>query len=474
MGTRIVVIGGGISGLLAAFCIREGAARTGQDIELTVLESEDRLGGKIWSIRDQGFLCEYGPNGFLDNKPLTLELCKRLGVSGRLLKSRDQARKRFIYSGGKLHALPESPPAFFKSGLLSLRGRLRIIGELWARKAPKDRDETLADFARRRLGQEALDKLIGPMVSGIFAGDPEQMSLKSCFPRIAELEAEYGSLIRAMIKIQKKKRTEGEAKAPQAGPAGPGGILTSFAGGLEDLVHALRDALSGSIQVSCKVSRIQRGLKGEPPFRIQVENQSAPIPAKIVVSAVPAYAAARILSGLSDQASDTLRQIPYAPVSVICLGYRKESIPISVDGFGFLIPNQENKKILGTLWDSSIFPGRAPEGYVSLRSMAGGARHPEYALANPDEILAGARQTLKEIMGIQAAPKFVKIFQHKEAIPQYTVGHGKRLSALEQILAEDHPGLFLTGNAFYGIGINDCVESAERAAERVMAFIKKA
>lgn len=473
MGTRIVVIGGGISGLSAAFCIQEGAARAGQDIELTVLESEDRLGGKIWSVRDQGFLCEYGPNGFLDNKPLTLDVCKRLSVSGRLLKSRDEARKRFIYSGGKLHALPESPPAFFTSDLLSIRGRLRIIGELWAGKAPKDQDETLADFARRRLGPEALDKLIGPMVSGIFAGDPEQMSLKSCFPRIAELEAEYGSLIRAMIKIQKKKRAEGEGKAPQAGPAGPGGILTSFQGGLEDLVHALRDVLSNSIQVSCKVSRIQRGLKGEPPFQVHVENQTDPIPAEIVVSASPAYVAAQLLAGLSDQASDTLRQIPYAPLSVICLGYRKESIPMSVDGFGFLIPDKEEKKILGTLWDSSIFPGRAPEGYVSLRSMAGGARRPAYGLLNAGALVANTRDTLKEIMGIQSPPEFIKLFQHEKAIPQYTVGHSKRLSELERILARDHPGIFLTGNAFHGIGINDCVQSAVNTADRVIQFLKK-
>ena len=208
MGIRIVVIGGGISGLAAAFTIKESAADRGIEIDLTLLEGEDRLGGKIWSIHDQGFLCEWGPNGFLDNKPATLDLCKRVGVSDRLLKSRDEARKRYIYSAGKLHQLPESPPAFFMSDLLSLRGRLRIIGELWAQKAPKDQDETLADFARRRLGQEALDKLIGPMVSGIFAGDPEQMSLKSCFPRIAELEANYGSLIKAMIKIQKSKAKE--------------------------------------------------------------------------------------------------------------------------------------------------------------------------------------------------------------------------------------------------------------------------
>lgn len=473
MGTRIVVMGGGISGLSAAFCIREAAARAGQEIELTVLEGEDRLGGKIWSVRDQGFLCEYGPNGFLDNKPMTLDLCDRLNVSGRLLRSRDEARKRFIYSKGKLHALPESPPAFFSSNLLSIRGRLRIIGELWARRGPKDRDETLADFARRRLGQEALDKLIGPMVSGIFAGDPEQMSLKSCFPRIAELESEYGSLVRAMIKLQKKKKAAGGAKTPQTGPAGPGGILTSFQGGLEDLIHSLHHALSHAVRLSRRVSRVDRGLHGEAPFLVHIEGEVNPVPAEIVVSAVPAYVASGLFAGMEPRSPELLEQILYAPLSVICLGYRKEAIPMSVDGFGFLIPGKEEKKILGTLWDSSIFPGRAPEGYVSLRSMAGGARRPAYGLLNADAVVANTRETLKEIMGIQTPPEFIKLFRHEKAIPQYTVGHSKRISELEQIFAKNHPGIFLTGNAFYGVGINDCVQSSENVAGRVIQFLQK-
>ena len=472
MGIRIVIIGGGISGLAAAFTIKESAADRDIEIDLTLLEGDDRLGGKIWSIHDQGFLCEWGPNGFLDNKPATLDLCKRIGVSDRLLKSRDEARKRYIYSAGKLHQLPESPPAFFMSDLLSLRGRLRIIGELWAPKAPKGQDETLADFARRRLGQEALDKLIGPMVSGIFAGDPEQMSLKSCFPRIAELEADYGSLIKAMIKIQKSKAKE-KVSGPKAGPAGPGGVLTSFEGGLEDLVRALNHTLSNSIRLSTRVVRLEKGSQAESPFLVHVEGESNPVPAEIVVSAVPSYTAAGMVAEIEPQASVILEQIPYSPLSVVCFGYRKEVIPISIDGFGFLIPNKENKKILGTLWDSSIFPGRAPEGYVSLRSMVGGACHPDYGLLAPDELAANTRETLKEIMGIDAAPEFVKLFQHEKAIPQYRVGHSQRLSELEQILKEHHPGIFLTGNAFYGIGINDCVASAEKVAHQVMDFILK-
>jgi oxygen-dependent protoporphyrinogen oxidase len=468
---RIVVIGGGISGLAAAFAIKRGADEAGIGINLTLLESEGRLGGKIWSIRDEGFLCEWGPNGFLDNKPLTLELCDRLGVSDRLLRSRDEARKRFIYSRDELHRLPESPPAFFTSNLLSLGGRLRIIGELWARKAPEGVDETLADFARRRLGGEALDKLVGPMVSGIFAGDPERMSLKSCFPRIAELEAEYGSLIRAMIKIQKQKKPEGADRRPKAGPAGPGGILTSFQGGLEELVHFLARSLSDTVRTACEAARIEKIPGRETPYLLHLKDGADPVPADIVVSAIPAYGAADLLGTIEADCGEILRQIPYSPLSIVCFGYKETSIPQALDGFGFLIPNKENKKILGTLWDSSIFPGRAPEGYVSLRSMAGGACHPEYGLQNQEALVSNTRETLKEVMGINDSPEFVKVFPHEKAIPQYTVGHGERLAKLEAILSERMPGLFLTGNAFYGIGINDCVASAELVARRVLNFI---
>lgn len=473
-GMRIVIVGGGISGLATAFAIKTGAEQRGFPISLTLLESETRLGGKIWSIRDEGFLCEWGPNGFLDNKPLTLELCEQLGASDRLLKSRDEARKRFIYARGRLHRLPESPPAFFTSNLLSLRGRLRIIGELWAPKPPEGVDETLAAFARRRLGAESLDMLVGPMVSGIFAGDPERMSLKSCFPRIAELEAQYGGLIRAMLQIQKEKKKEGNGNKPKAGPAGPGGTLTSFAGGLEDIIDFLARQLSGMMRTSAPVTAIEKGSTRETPYLLQVNQEADAIPADLVVWAVPAFVAADLLGTLDRECGETLGQIPYSPLSVVCFGYKESAVPMPLDGFGFLIPDKEKKKILGTLWDSSIFPGRAPEGFVSLRSMAGGACHPEYGLLDPEETIANTRAVLKEIMGIDTAPDFVKVFPHEKAIPQYTVGHGARLAKLENRLKERFPGFFLTGNAFHGIGINDCVASGMAVARRALDFIERA
>src|SRR5512136_2537354 len=205
---KAIIIGGGISGLSTAWLLRAKAQAAGKELDITLLEKENRPGGKIWSIHEEGYLCEWGPNGFLDSKPQTLELCRQLGAGESLLRSNDNARKRFIYADGVLHRLPENGKTFLQSKLISWPGKLRLAMELFVSGAPQDVDETLAAFGKRRLGEEALKKLIAPMVSGIFAGDPETMSLKSCFPRIAELEAQYGSLIMAMIKLAKQKKKE--------------------------------------------------------------------------------------------------------------------------------------------------------------------------------------------------------------------------------------------------------------------------
>src|SRR4030042_2508763 len=233
---RLVIIGGGISGLsLAYFLLQQKPS-----LEITILESEKRAGGKIWTDKVDGFLCESGVNGFLDNRPRTLELVSRLSL--RPLRSNENARKRFILSGGKLHRLPESPVSFLSSNLLTLPGRLRVIWEIFTSKG-SGRDETLAEFARRRLGREAFEKLIDPMASGIYAGDPEKMSLKSCFPVIYNLEQEYGSLIRAMIRLRKKAKKTGKK-----GGAGPGGVLTSFYDGMETMINALTGYLGEKVK----------------------------------------------------------------------------------------------------------------------------------------------------------------------------------------------------------------------------------
>lgn len=464
---KAVIIGGGISGLATAFLLGSRTAEVGESLEITVLEKENRAGGKIWSIKTEGYLCEWGPNGFLDSKPQTLELCDALDIRAFLLGSNDNARKRFIFSEGMLHRLPENGPSFFASKLISWPGKLRLSVEPFAPGPPRGVDETLAAFGRRRLGKEALRKLIAPMVSGVFAGDPETMSLKSCFPRIAELERDYGGLIMAMLRLARKKRRERAEGKVVSSPSGPGGVLTSFTDGIQYLTDTLAATLeNGTVLTGQGALRI---LSGKTlPYRVCTE--SGEIDADLVIVAAPSFAAAGLLEELDGGIADILRDIPYASMTVACFGYEREKIEHDLNGFGYLIPKEEGMSTLGTLWDSSIFRNRAPEGYVLLRSMLGGACFPEYLELPDEEIVRRVRSDLNTTMGIAEPPEFVRIFRHEKAIPQYTVGHGDRVRALDERL-ESHPGLLLTGNSYRGIGLNDCVAAAARAAAEGMKYL---
>lgn len=464
---RIVIIGAGISGLSTAYAIERGATAAGIEVETIVLEKKERIGGKIWSIKEEGYLCEWGPNGFLDNKPMTLELCDKLGIRDQLLRSNDNARKRFIYSESMLHRLPENGPSFLKSKLISWPGKARLAYETLVPARRDSVDETLADFGRRRLGAEALDKLIAPMVSGIFAGDPETMSLKSCFPRIRELEREYGGLIKAMVKLARKKAAERKAGKVVASAAGPGGVLTSFNQGIQQLADGTAAGLQGQLRSGVGVTAI--GAK-DGGFELSLTDGTT-LDADLVVSAAPAHDLAGMVERFDPAMTELLQQIPYASMNVVCFGYQRQKISLDLDGFGYLIPKKEGRATLGTLWDSSIFPNRAPEGQVLLRSMMGGATHPGAIKLSEAEVAAKVKDDLKTIMGISAEPDFVRVFRHQKAIPQYTVGHSQRLLALDERLRL-HRGLFLTGNAYFGVGLNDCVNASNQIAERVIKQLK--
>ena len=453
---RIIIVGGGISGLSLACLLHTREP----SLDVIVLEAEERLGGKIWTDKAEGFLCEAGVNGFLNNKPKTLELAATLSLSP--LKSNDAARKRFIFSEGRLHSLPESPHAFFSSGLLSMRGRLRVAYEMFAPKGRKE-DESLADFGRRRLGKEAFEKLIDPMASGIYAGDPEALSLKSCFPRIHQLETEYGSLIRALIRLQVEAR-----KAGRSGPGpGPGGVLTSFYDGMETFILGLKASLGERVRSSSRVMSLT-GKRDQ--FTLSLEDGSS-MESDCVVMATPAHASSEILKDFDQALSRSLSEIPYPAVSVVCLGYKKEKIGRSLDGFGFLVPFREGRKILGTLWDSSIFPNRAPEGYVLLRTMMGGARASHLAAQDEKKLVDMVSAELGEIMGLKVQPDFARVYVHEKAIPQYTLGHQGRLETMERLLAR-YKGLFLAGNSYRGISVNDCIENSYRLADQLMRETK--
>jgi oxygen-dependent protoporphyrinogen oxidase len=464
---KITVVGAGISGLAAAFAVQQGAQRTGLDVTLDVFEKGDCPGGKIHSEQVGGYLCEWGPNGFLDNKPMTLDLCREAGMGEQLLRSNDAARKRYIFSEGCLQRVPESASEFFRSSLVSWPGKLRLAAEIGVPRRNEGTDETLADFVRRRLGREALDRLVGPMAAGIFAGDPETMSLRSCFPRIHELEQQYGGLIRALLLLARQKRAERRAGKAVAGAAGPGGILTSFAGGIQHLTDGLSRHLGKSLHLGDEVMSITPLKEG---FSLRTQ-RGLVHETDVLIAAVPAMVLASQIEDFSTSMAELLRQIPYAPLHVACFGYTRESVPKGTDGFGYLAARSSGLHSLGTLWSSSIFPDRAPEGRVLLHTMFGGATRPESASMDADEVRRRVQEDLRRTMGITQEPEFVRMIFHKAAIPQYVSGHGARLKALEgHALA--YPGLILAGNAFYGVGLNDCVAAANRAANRALALLE--
>ena len=462
-GTRaphLAVVGGGISGLTTALACLDLARQRGLATpRITVLESAPVVGGKIRTLHEEGFTCEWGVNGFLAKEPKTLELCQRLNLQDRLFPAADAFNNRYIYTGGRLRSVQMHPLKFLLSGLLPVSAMLRLMCEPWIPRRTGAGDESVADFARRRVGPVGLQVLVDPMQTGIFGGDPEQMSVASCFPRVVEVERDYGSLIGGMAKIARERKAAG-----QQGPsAGPSGHLTSFKGGMEVLIQALAEQLGHRVRTGAAVQRLARTEHG---FRLTGEGLELDVDQ--VVLACPAHAATGITAELDPELSQLLDQIPYAPMAVVCLGYPRQAVAHPMDGFGFLAPRTAGLRILGALWTSSIFPGRSPDDTVLIRVMVGGARDPEVMQLDDDQLVQLVHGELGTAMGAGDRPSFVRIFRHQRAIPQYVLGHGQRLAQLEQRLAR-LPGLLITGNAYKGVGVNDCAREAWEVAARVLA-----
>jgi len=463
---RVLIIGGGISGLATAFHLTKTAEKSGLLVEVIVLERDPVPGGKMRTTREDGFTVEWGPNGFLTNKPDTLEMVRELGIENRLAKSSDEARKRYLLLGGKLHRLPESPVEFLRSPILSPLGKLRVMMEPFIPPKKSDNDETLADFVKRRLGTEALEKLIEPMASGIYAGRPEDMSLISCFPTIHQLEMEHGGLIRGML----AKARERKAKGENALSAGPGGVLTSFDGGVLTLIEETAGRTPAEISTSFECARVEKTEKGTYRVSGLTGGSEIEYECDAVVVSTPAYAASSMLTELDAELSKLLSSIPYAPISVVAAAFDEKGAKDKVDGFGYLVPRAEKRKVLGVLFDSSIFPNRAPNGKVLLRGMIGGARNPEYALLPEKKVVDFFLEEIRETLGIKAEPHRVWFFRHEKGIPQYNRDHQSKLKAIDERLS-NLPGLFLNSNAYRGIGLNDCVRNGRLTAERIIEFL---
>ena len=463
---RIVIAGAGIAGLSTAWAIKQRAP----EVDVVVLERSPRAGGNIRTEHVDGYTCESGPDGFLDNAPATLALVHELGLASRLLPSNDQARRRYIFRNGRLSEVPTSPGIFLKTPLLSARGKLRILFEPFA-SARRDDDESIGEFATRRIGSEAAAVFVDPMVSGVFAGDAAALSLKACFPTMRQIEDDHGSLIRGLIATRRtRKRTDA--------PGAPAGRLTSFTGGMSDLIDGLTRQLGSMVHTSTAVTSIWRNQTPTlSPNRSAgrayvVATPQGTLDADAVVLSGPAAESAAIVRELDEPLAASIEGIPTSPLAVVCLGYDEAVMRsnCSLDGFGFLVPRGEGIRILGALWETSIYQYRAAAGKVLIRVMIGGARDPDAVSLCDAELRRIVRNDLQHTMNVSAMPEFVKVTRHARGIPQYVRGHQKRMQRIDALLTAHH-GLFLAGNSYRGVSINACIANARGMADSVLRAV---
>jgi len=459
MRKSVIVIGGGVSGLSVAWLLsRENTRNTTPDV--TVLEAASSPGGKMDTSLSSGLIIEKGPNGFLDSKPQTLDLVSLLGLESSLMPADESAMKRYLFSRGKLRKIPTSPFGFLFSGLLPFGQRMRVFAEPFI--APgTDADESVADFVDRRLGIGARQRLITPMVSGIYAGDPETLSMPAIFPSLFELEREYGGLVKGMFKRPKKGN---------GGPSGPSGRLTSFKGGTKTMIDKLAKDLNTKLRTGVKVRSINRLPNSLFEVGFSDSHGYGRLTADVVIAAAPAYSTSVMVDSLDPELGKLLSRIPYAPVTVVATAFKREDVPHPLGGFGYLVPPIEGVRVLGTLWDSEAFNDRAPKGVVLMRTMLGGSIYPDLPFLPRDQQVKLTLNSLKTIMGIAAEPVHTEVFVHESAIPQFVLGHLDLKKKIDSRL-KDLPGVFLCNNSYWGVGLNDCVNGAFETEESVRNFL---
>ncbi len=449
---KVLVIGGGISGLTTAYWLH----KNGHDV--TVLEKETRAGGSIRTVKDKGYLIECGPNSTLDLYQEADDLCESIGLSSEKIYGDERAKNRYVVRDGRLRPLPMGPLQFLSTDLWTVKGKLRLMCEPFVRKFDDRREESIAEFVIRRTGQEFLDYAIDPFVTGVFAGDPYQLSFQSCFPKMYALEKDHGGLLKGALFGKKKK---GEPKRKMR--------LFSFRDGLETLPEAIRKLLGDRFVGGCNVVSVKKADGG-----FEVTTERTPVfTADTVVIATPAWVTAKLLQPMSDFISAQLMQIKYVPVVIVFTGFDKTHIKHNLDGFGFLVPRKEARErgynILGSIWSSAIFQGRAPDGKAALTTMLGGARDSEILKHSDRELVNMTLRDLRFILGIEEKPHFVQIVRHTMAIPQYTIGHQSRIEAVQENL-KGMPGLYLAGNYINGVSVGHCIAEATKLAGKITQF----
>lgn len=476
---HVAIIGGGIAGLSTAYYLQKQAAATGAAISYTVLEAAPRWGGHILTETVETaagpFVVEAGPDSFITQKPWGVQLARELGLAERLLGTNDHMRKVFVLNRGKPTPMPEGvllivPTKFMPfalSPLISPLGKLRMGLDLLIPPKRDGQDETLADFVRRRLGSEALDKIAEPLLSGIYNSEADRQSLLATFPRFRDLEVKYGSLTRGMLASRRNSH------APQPGADGqkPLSVFMSLAGGTGELVNALLAHLTGdpstgsgqALRLNTPVERLARRPEGGYVLTTAADET---LDADAVVLAVPAYIAQALTREVAPEVAAGLGSIRYVSTGTISLAYRLADIRRPLLGFGLVVPSSERRPVNAVTWSSLKFEHRAPADHALLRVFFGGSRSPQSMALDDDALLATVRGQLREFMGIDAAPLFHRIYRWERSNAQYDVGHLERVAALEAALP---PGLHPTGSPYRGVGLPDCIKQAQETAGKVLA-----
>ncbi len=454
---RVAVLGGGISGLTAAYRLKQ----RGHDV--TVFEGSTRAGGILGTELRDGYVIETGPDSILSEKPWALALAEELGLGAEIIKTRPSPRGAYVVNHGRLVRVPEGfslmAPTRFKdmahSPLISTRGKLRMALDLALPRGHAGADESLESFVVRRLGRETFDRLAQPLVGGIYGADPARLSLRATMPRFVELEAEYRSVVLGLRQRQRAAVERG------AGPASGAryGLFAAFKRGMQTLVDALVKVLDGAVETQSMVTALERDSDG-----YQVEVRGASQGFNAVVLALPAYVAAGLLRPLDRALAGELEAIPYGSAATVTFAFKREQIAHALDAFGFVVPAIEARGIIASTWASVKYEGRAPEGKVLIRVFIGGYQGQHLVERSDKELSALARRELAELIGARGEPELTRVVRYIKAMPQYHLGHLARVARIDA-LAKQHPRLAIAGNAYRGVGIPDAVKSGEEAAQ---------
>ncbi|MGA2358920.1 MAG: protoporphyrinogen oxidase [Terriglobales bacterium] len=460
---RIAIIGGGISGLSAAYTLEE-KRRSGTPVAYVLFESSPRLGGVLVTDRVDGCLVEAGPDSFLTEKPWAADLCRKIGLGDQLIGSNDSERKTYIVAKGKLVVMPDGlmfmvptkiMPTVF-SPLFSLRTKMRMAAEWFHPPHKASEDETVAEMVERHYGSEMVDLLADPLLSGVYGGEASQLSVRAVLPRFADMESKHGSLGRAMLAARKKMGAAAKA------PARP--LFSSLKDGMQQMVDALVARLdANSLKTS---SLVQLVIRQEDAWTVSAGYQTDQFDAVII--ATPTHAAAAVLQAADENLSRELGEIQYSSSVTVTLGYDEKVRRSLPPGFGFLVPRSEGRRMLAATFVHNKFPHRAPENRALVRCFLGGARDEQILQASEEEILEIVRHELRQIIALNAEPLFARVYKWKSAMAQYSVGHLERLQRIEA-LRQKLPSLALAGNGYNGIGVPDCVRSGAEAASKILA-----